>query len=386
MRISKIKCNNFKSLVDFELPVAKFTCLVGLNGAGKSTVLQFVDFLSQLVRGRIDVWLEDRGWSARELRSGTCSSDLIEFAVELEDEAHGRFSWSGEFDTNTLRCTSESFKSPSEYLTVDNSGWAYHKSATAGSESGNDEVLRSLRFQGSLLSILGSPTVPASLMVIKDFFTRTHSLELLSPELMRSRPRQSSGSVGTRGEGLAAYIHEMSDEQRQRIIERLKVVYGQLESVQSKTLRAGWKQLSVNETFAGQSLQTDARHINDGMLRLMAIIAELESDHAFLLFDEIENGVNPELVKFLIDTLLEARQQILVTTHSPVVLNYLPDSVAREGMIYLFKTPEGVTKAVRFFDIARMAKKLTMMGPGEVFADTDLFRLPEEIESLSQGA
>lgn len=49
MKIKKIKVNNFKSLVDFELPLNKFSCLVGLNGSGKSTVLQFFDFLSQQV-------------------------------------------------------------------------------------------------------------------------------------------------------------------------------------------------------------------------------------------------------------------------------------------------------------------------------------------------
>lgn len=48
--IKSIKIDNFKSLVDFKLDFAKFTCLVGLNGSGKSTVLQAMDFLSQLMQ------------------------------------------------------------------------------------------------------------------------------------------------------------------------------------------------------------------------------------------------------------------------------------------------------------------------------------------------
>ena len=43
-RISRLEVENFKSLVDFRMDLVKFTCLVGLNGSGKSTVLQFVDF------------------------------------------------------------------------------------------------------------------------------------------------------------------------------------------------------------------------------------------------------------------------------------------------------------------------------------------------------
>ncbi|WP_373548049.1 AAA family ATPase [Chamaesiphon sp.] len=51
MKTKHIKVDNFKSLINFELSLAKFSCLVGLNGSGKSTVLQFFDFLSQQVIG-----------------------------------------------------------------------------------------------------------------------------------------------------------------------------------------------------------------------------------------------------------------------------------------------------------------------------------------------
>ena len=137
--------------------------------------------------------------------------------------------------------------------------------------------------------------------------------------------------------------------------------------------------MTVGEQYAGRSLLTDAKHVNDGMLRLMAIIAELEANPSLLLFDEIENGVNTELARFLVDALLGSHQQMLVTTHSPVVLNDLPDDVAREAMVYLYKLPDGRTRAVRLFDIPRMAKKLELMGPGEAFGDTDLYRLNDEL-------
>jgi AAA15 family ATPase/GTPase len=97
------------------------------------------------------------------------------------------------------------------------------------------------------------------------------------------------------------------------------------------------------------------------------------------LFDEIENGINPELVEFVINTLVQAREQVLVTTHSPMILNYLDDETARRSVIYLYKTPQGHTKAIPFFSIPSLAKKLTVMGPGEAFVDTNLVDLAEEI-------
>ena len=55
--IRKFEIDNFKSLVDFSLPMppnalGRFVCLIGLNGAGKSTVLQALDFGLNL--GRVD--------------------------------------------------------------------------------------------------------------------------------------------------------------------------------------------------------------------------------------------------------------------------------------------------------------------------------------------
>jgi AAA15 family ATPase/GTPase len=132
-------------------------------------------------------------------------------------------------------------------------------------------------------------------------------------------------------------------------------------------------------------MTTEARHMNDGMLRLVAILAELQSLHRFLLFDEIENGINPELVEFMLEELISAPQQILVTTHSPMILNYLDDETAREGVMYLYRNHQGHTKAIPFFSIPSLAEKLTVMGPGEAFVDTNLTDLHEEIDSVKEG-
>jgi len=74
--LSRVYLDNFKSLIDFSFPPQKdlqgipaFSCLVGLNGCGKSTILQAFDFLAQLPQGRIDSWLETRGWKHEELTS-----------------------------------------------------------------------------------------------------------------------------------------------------------------------------------------------------------------------------------------------------------------------------------------------------------------------------
>ncbi len=68
-RIRQIEVENFKSLVAFTVELPKFSCLIGLNGSGKSTMLQFIDFLAQLVRGDMKGWLGERRWKPADLKS-----------------------------------------------------------------------------------------------------------------------------------------------------------------------------------------------------------------------------------------------------------------------------------------------------------------------------
>ncbi len=117
--------------------------------------------------------------------------------------------------------------------------------------------------------------------------------------------------------------------------------------------------MEIEEEFGDGNLVTDARHVADGLLRLIAILAVTQSEHRFVLFDEIENGINPELTEFVLDALVSAPRQVLVTTHGPMILNYLEDDVARDGVVYLYTTRAGHTRAIRFFAIPSVAEKLT---------------------------
>lgn len=67
IKLERLYILNFKSLKNFKLEFSKFTCLIGLNSAGKSTILQAIDFISQQMNGNISQWLKDRNWETNEL-------------------------------------------------------------------------------------------------------------------------------------------------------------------------------------------------------------------------------------------------------------------------------------------------------------------------------
>lgn len=375
--ITSLEIDNFKSLLEFKLPLAKFNCLVGLNGAGKSTVLQAIDFISQLMKGNISGWLESRSWESSDLNSKLTKKSNIEF--ELVFNLDGKvINWFGSFNRTTLRCTKEYIKQGSNYLMTVNDGRYSLKPRINPSQ----EII--FDYQGSILSVLKDNQLNETILAIKHNVLNIHSLDLISPELLRTRNRKADGKLGLGGQNLSAFIHEAGENIQKAITKKLQEMYGQLDSLEVKSLRSGWKQLEIVENFDGQKITSLARHVNDGMLRLMAILSQLEIPNAFLLFDEIENGINPELVEFLIDMLVKSDDQILITTHSPLVLNFLDDDVAKQGVIYLYKQSNGRTKAIRLFDIPSMNKKLEFMGVGEAFIDTNLTELYREVEESSK--
>ncbi|EGR1420442.1 AAA family ATPase [Vibrio cholerae] len=367
--IKSIWVDNFKSLVDFYIPLEKFNCVVGLNGSGKSTLLQSLDFVSQLMVGDIDVWLKNRHWESADLNSKLTRKSNIEFKIELEISGK-KVIWSGSFNRSTLSCTKELITENDEkLLSVEDGGYTFN--------SRRRDIV--FDYQGSILSRLKENEQWQTLKAVKDMILNIRSLDLISPELLRSQNRTSEGKLGLGGEKLSAFIHESGHEAKSKLKNELSIVYPQLDDIVTKSLRSGWKQLEIQELFQGKKLISTARHANDGMLRLMAVLLQLDIGNAFLLFDEIENGINPELIEYLIDHLVNANDQILVTTHSPMILNFLEDDVAKKSVHYLYKTKEGFTRSKRLFDIPSMSKKLDFMGPGEAFIDTDLTELYKEI-------
>lgn len=375
--IESIRVRNFKSLGEVSLRLAKFNCLIGMNGSGKSTVLQAFDFLSQLMLGDVQGWLDQRGWSIADLNCKLRKESNIVLAVEFRTSTDALLVWRGIFNRTSMRCTSEIITVGEDKL-LRSSGQSY-------SIAGKPPQDIAFTFQGSLLSALKGSELPEPVLEFRDALRKIRSLELLSPHLLRKSARASEHDIGTGGEKLSAYLDSIKGDRKAALITLLQQFYPALADFKVTSQRSGWKKLSVFEQFGGHKLETDATHLNDGLLRILAVLTQADSDRSLILLDEIENGINQEIVETLVDTLVASHQQLLVTTHSPLVLNYLPDDVARQAVQLLYKTPEGETRIRRFFDIPRIAEKLHSMGPGDAFVDTDLKLLTQECMAMDQA-
>jgi predicted ATPase len=274
-----------------------------------------------------------------------------------------------------LRCTKEDVvliqPSKTDAKVLRSNGQIY-------SLGGRESQSIAFEYQGSILSALKDSELSAELLEFRDALRRVRSLELLSPEKLRKSARVSEHDIGSGGEKLSAYLDTIKGERKVKLVGLLQKFYPALIDYKITSQKSGWKKLSVFEQFEGQKMETDALHLNDGLLRILAVLAQADADRSLLLLDELENGINQEIVETLVDILLQSSQQLLVTTHSPLLLNYLPDAVAESAVQFLYKTPKGETRIKPFFDIPRMSEKLKAMGPGDAFVDTDLHLLAHE--------
>lgn len=379
--ITRFHIENFKSLVDFDLPskdheLSRFTCLIGLNGAGKSTLLQAFDFVTQVAQGTVRDWLYARGWKASELISHFGKKTwIITFTIHFRCEDGISAEWGARFNTRSLHCTHEWVKKDGvQILKVEDGQLSVVQADSDALQSSVEKI--QFQYKGSILSGLKLDERHPALAEIKNELLSLRSLELLSPQSMHRGYRGSNDTdIGSGGEKLAGYLSELNFDQRTKLNEQLGKFYPQFQNFQITTARFGWKKLRIWENYEG-NLGTDALHLNDGLLRMVAILAQCYSNkHKFLLFDEIENGMNPALVEKLVDFLVSLGnegKQIIVTTHSPVILNFIEDKIAKDAVIFLYKTKQGATHACRFFDQQETGFKLDMLGPGEVYVDTDL--------------
>lgn len=370
--IRSMLIKGFKSLAEFEVNFDKFNCLIGLNGAGKTSVLQALDFASHVMKGDALEWFERRNWKPQDISSKFSSRNNVLIWVSVVDESGGEFLWRAAFNKTSMSCTREEVMDVSRGVVIFELRSGHYKI-----ENG-ERVKVNFNYHGSILSTLKENVIGRILSDVKNEISNVRSLELLSPHLMRNTFRDSSDDIGSGGEKLSSFLYSVKDEAKEYLIKSLRKFYPSVVDYRVVQERAGWKRLYLVEKFAGKQVETEAKHVNDGLLRVLAILAQSASDKSFLLFDEIENGVNPEVVERLVDVLVESGQQILVTTHSPLILNYLDDDVAKRSVRFVYRSREGGTKVYPFFKIPRIESKLEYMGAGEAFADTSLSSLTAE--------
>ena len=358
--LNRLSLNNWKSFEIANLDFGRSTLLVGPNGAGKSNVFDALRFLqgaaldlplTDVLGGRWEggrqVWPGIRGGEAESALGGRAFALVTMWpgqwhllSVEQKGSASVQLetlSDSGErrtdlFDTHAFSLGAKKGPQPGGAINV-----AYR--SVGGGRSGNVTLsaARSLLGQIEPTERMDPAVVEAARTVRRALREIIH-LEIL-PSAMRGPAPLHAAQMGASGENVAAVLYEMSEKDRQEVLDWLtelcapNVTKLDFEVVQS-----------VREVYLflveANGTRISARSLSDGTLRFLGILVGLLTapEGSLILLEEPDVGLHPARIHLLAE-ILEAipkrrNIQVIATTHSPVLLAHLSDEMLADVLAF----------------------------------------------------
>lgn len=372
LKLKRVFASGFKAVDHFAMDLEpSLTLLLGMNGAGKSSILQLFAFARHMAAGTPSRFFEERGWDRKDLRfrSPGNRASIIRVVAIFESEKLGRVRWLMRWGLNTGRLQREmvDLRRPESAGRIILMEFNRQSGGRVGSER-----LPPLTLEGSLLSAIQERgkdhEIDRVLVELFAWLTRIQSLELLSPSAMKGSTRLSAGDMGLRGDRLAGFLAALGTEQRARVASRVGLFY-RLDHLDTIRKRAGWIDLVLSERFKNFGTVQSAQ-MSDGFMRMLALCAVPELPEASLvLLDEVEDGIEPHVLGPLMKLVVrETKAQIVATSHSPTLANVVDIG----GLRLVSRTDEGRSVAVKLDTLPAFQLGSEYLGPGERWANTEL--------------
>jgi predicted ATPase len=396
--LKRLTVKNFKAIQDMTIEFTPLTVLIGGNGCGKSTVLQALDLLRSAATRDISEYLRERGWTFEELKSKLSDEKdrPVEFVSEYQFDIEGNIRtvrWDFAVDLKKsidwiINEKIEIINDETEPRILMRHGPGYGEAIPA--EFGKFD------FQSSILKYYKAREEDREILALKQFLASSTYYGLLSPDTIRAGQKTGiTGTIGNGGEWLAAFIHGLDDDGREKLNRMVSDFIGIKVAV--TVFDAGSAFLLISrEQYETKEIAVDAWHTSDGLLRIIAFAAMrlerlilrlgasdgaiqiklngdfdlrgyVERNNGMMLLDEIEDGINPYLtekaVALLRDTVEQSDRQVIITTHSPVVLNDInPDYIN-----LLWKDKSGSVYCRKLFSISELHDSLDFLSPGDAW-------------------
>jgi len=392
-KLKSIHIQNFKSLKDTKIELADFNVLVGVNGSGKSNIVEVFRFLRHInQQGMINPFLRCGGyknlvWKGNEELPMT-------FKLNFEDENKEVLSYelviSGFRDVFKLEresIISNDFKiiNNGKNVILEYSGQKIESDKLKDMKIKNELLENKVLFSSSI-GILMPLILGASMdlnekerdtfmnvmptILRNSIINSTHNFipaNMKSPAKFESSERfqfvvlfpKLTNQLDYDGSNLQMFLYGLFSENKgewpKEIINRLKILFPNIESMKPIPTPEGRVVLEVVEN----GIRFIPQSISDGFFKIMAVLALSfeKSEINLLVIDELENSIHPEAIEILIDALKNSGKQVIITTHSPIVLN-----VCELEDILFVKKDVDETKVSRVKNAEKLKKDLENTG------------------------
>jgi predicted ATPase len=349
--LTSITLQNFKSFGEEQvIPLQPITVLVGPNNSGKSNLVSLARFIRNAATAGAESAIEQEGGVGFVLRRPAIGDACMRVGWTVDGGTEGEGTYEAELlpDATRLRVIQRD-----ERLMGPKLGEAWKRMSGNGLDSA---------FQNPAGGWLGNSWRNSQPMagIYQLVTTRDTRLDLFRPiwapivlsrEIKLSVPalRQDAAVVptpqlGSDGSGMAAVLglwRGSNIERAEALDEFMRKCLPEVSRVLVKPGPVPGEQRIWVQQIDGE--QFDAAHISDGVLSFIALAMHAidVEPGALLFFEEPEQSIHPRLIHELMElfrTIAYERQcQIIVVTHSPVLLHEFRDE---PDAILLFRRDE----------------------------------------------
>lgn len=415
LQLRELRLAAFKSYRDAVVPLSPLTVLIGRNGSGKSNTLDALEILARLaagdeVRDALDGGRKDQS----AIRGGAegCApdgGDSFTLGITVGDAAQYEEStrWAT-LDVTVqvrpdVRIVAESFSAylpqvrrlAQVLLSTDPDPHRSDLFAQVFNNKRGANPSRAFRSSHLLTSQLalrleGAGRVEADILAVsEDALAAISGVFQLDPvpHLMRDYVPEQDSVLRRTADNLSATVAAMKREDPERFSEIVSIVKllpeNEIRGIEMGRGTFGEVMIALKERRGRASVAIPARQMSDGMLRMLAIATALltggrglavepapdgvDAPSVCLVLEELENGLHPsqaERVLTLVrEAVLERGLQVVMTTHSPALLNALEGDDHPGVLVCERNRTTGVSSVRRLVDLPGY---LAMMARGRL--------------------
>jgi len=344
--LTRIRIQNYKCLADVTLNLGPFNVLIGPNDTGKSSVLEAVFLLSELVKGR-ELGKGEGIPNLGEFIAHREGKTLLSFVANLRlAQTQAVYSIEISEDANVRSESLKGFSGQADFwFDVEESG---RKVQTSFGDQGHPRKRTYLSVAQQDEGIAADEIVHA--LEARKFTPKAASIASPSP------PANDPTTPVLRddGEGLASVLDYMLLVERDSFDSLEKKLCEMVPYVRRLNVRPLGGKRIVEFSLDGDDRPIPANLASDGLLLFLGYITLLHMPGprpGIILVDEPENGIHPKRLKEIVALLRQLREkedvQIIMTTHSP----YLLDSMKPEEVQIFTRGKDLCTKVTPMKDI-----------------------------------
>ena len=331
--IETITVKNFKSITDMTLSLGNVNVFIGANGSGKSNILEAIAMVAAERSAQIEV------------------NSMIQKGIRIAKPDLMISSFYGQPSINTINVNisgteGERIKYAVTNLTPEDIYSTWNAPWSTGARRGN--IKEAVKKTDKLKEYLSKYLI--------------YSLSINALRGLTSDSLQYP--LGLNGEGLDVLLNNIPKEEIMQIKESAKDYISWIEDIffdseeiykmQGYKLGRSKSNLYFRDKFMQKKNNLfSAENANEGALELLFYLTLFISRKTpdFFAIDNIENGLNPRLCRFLMKKICELAvkngKQVLITTHNPAILDGLNLNDGSQRLYVVTRNDEGKTQAKR---------------------------------------